>query len=71
VSTAARLQRALDDGAGMEETYPTFRRLVRSGRRAKRDVRRVPLGEDTNANIEAVAAGVRKLWPFYEADAPI
>jgi hypothetical protein len=71
VSTAARLQRSLEGGAGMEETYPTFRRLVRSGRRAKRNVRGVPLGDESLANIEAVAASVRKLRPFYEAEAPI
>ena len=70
-STSRRLQRALAEGAGMEETYPTFRRLVRSGRRAVREVRRLDLGETTLANIEAVADGVRKLRPYYEPEPPI
>jgi hypothetical protein len=55
----------------MEETYPTFRRLVRSGRRAKREMRRVDLGERTLAWVEAVADGVRKLRPYYESEPPI
>jgi hypothetical protein len=70
-STSRRLQRALANGAGMEETYPTFRRLVRSGRRAKREMRRVDLGERTLAWVEAVADGVRKLRPYYESEPPI
>ncbi len=70
-ATARRLQRALADGAGMEETYPTFQRLVRSGRRAVREVRRIDLGETTLANIDAVADGIRKLRPYYEPGAPI
>ncbi len=71
VSASRRLQRALADGAGMEETYPTFRRLVRSGRRAVREVRRIDLGETTLANIETVADGIRKLRPYYEPEPPI
>ena len=71
VSTASRLQRALADGAAMEETYPTFRRLVRSGRRALRDTRRIDLSQTTQDHIEAVADAVRKLRPFYEPEPPI
>ena len=70
VSTAARLQRALEGGAGMEETYPTWRRLLRTGRRARREVRRLDLGQGTRSNIEAVADAVRKLRPFYEPEPP-
>ena len=70
-STSRRLQRALADGAGMEETHPTFQRLVRSGRRAVREVRRIDLGQTTLANIDAVADGIRRLRPYYEPGAPI
>ncbi len=71
VSTSGRLQRALEGGAGMEETYPTWRRLLRTGRRATREVRRLDLGQGTTSNIEAVANAVRKLRPFYEPEPPI
>jgi hypothetical protein len=65
------LHRALADGAGMEETYPTSRRLVRSGRRGSRQLNRVDLGQDTRGKVEAVADGVRKLRPYYEPEPPI
>jgi hypothetical protein len=70
-STARRLHQALEGGAGMEETYPTFRRLVRSGRRGTRELRRVDLGANSGTLVEALADGVRKLRPFYEAELPI
>ena len=54
-STSARFQRALAGGNGMEETYPIFRRLLRTGRRAKREVRRIPVSEETTKNIEESA----------------
>ena len=71
VSTSRRLQRALADGAGMEETYPTFRRLVRAGRRGSSELRRIDLGQATRAHVEAVADGIRKLRPYYEPEPPI
>ena len=71
VSTSRRLQRALANGAGMEETYPTFRRLVRAGRRGVREIRRIDLGKETRTNVEAVADGIRKLRPYYEPEPPI
>jgi hypothetical protein len=70
-STSRRLQRTLANGAGMEESYPTFRRLLRSGRRAKREMRRIDLGAATLTRVEAVADGIRKLRPFYEPEPPI
>jgi hypothetical protein len=70
-STSRRLHRALADGAEMEETYPTFRRLVRTGRRASRELNRLDLGQDTRGQVEAVADGVRKLRPYYEPEPPI
>jgi hypothetical protein len=71
LTTSRRLHRALADGAGMEETYPAFRRLVRSGRRASRELNRLDLGQDTQGRIEAVADGVRMLRPYYEPEPPI
>ena len=71
VSTSRRLQRALADGAEMEETYPTFRRLVRAGRRGSSEIRRIDLGQETRAHVEAVADGIRKLRPYYEPEPPI
>jgi hypothetical protein len=70
-STSRRLQQALADGAGMEETYPTFRQLVRAGRRLSREMRHVDLGQKTLANVAAVADGIRKLRPYYEPEPPI
>ena len=70
-STSRRLQRVLADDAGMEETYPTFRRLVRAARRGARELRRIDLGKETQTNVEAVAAGIRRLRPFYEPEPPI
>ena len=71
VSTSGRLQRALAGGAAMEETYPTFRRLVRAGRRGARELRRIDLDIETRNNVEAVADGIRKLRPYFEPEPPI
>ena len=71
VSASRRLHQALSDGAGMEETYPTFRRLVRTVRRGSRQLNRVDLGQDTRARVDAVADVVRKLRPYYEPEPPI
>ena len=71
VTTSRRFHQALADGAGMDETYPTFRRLVRSARRGARELRRLDLGEDTRAKVDAVADGIRTLRPYYEPEPAI
>jgi hypothetical protein len=71
VTTSRRLHQALADGAGMEETYATFRRLVRAARRGARELRRLDLGQDTGAKIDAVADLIRTLRPYYEPEPPI
>jgi hypothetical protein len=71
VSTSRRLHQALADGGEMEETYPTFRRIVRAARRGARELRRLDLGEDTRARVEAVADGIRTLRPYYEPERAI
>ena len=71
VSTSRRLQRGLEGGSGMEETYPTFRRLLRTARRAERELRRLDLSEATNDKIDTVADGIRKLRPYFEPEPPL
>jgi hypothetical protein len=70
-TASARLHRSLADGNGMDETYPIFRRIVRTGRRAQRETRRIGVSETTGNNIDAVADLIRKLRPFYEPEPPI
>ncbi len=71
VSTSRRLHDALSQGAGMEETYPTYRRLLRTARRAGRETHRIGLGEPVSGKIDAVAEAIRRVRPFYEEDPPL
>ena len=70
-SASRRLHRALADGAGLEETYPTYRRLLTTARRAEREARRVALGEPALGRIYAAADAIRRIRPFYEAESPL
>lgn len=72
LSTASRrLHQALSEGAGLDETYPTYRRLLRSGRRAKGELRRINLGEPESSKVDAVVEAVRKIRPFYDDEPPL
>ena len=67
-SASRRLHRALADGAGLDETFPTYRRLLMTARRAEREARRIALGEPTLGRIYAAADAIRRIRPFYEAE---
>jgi hypothetical protein len=71
VSGSRRLRDALAADAGMEETYPTFRRVLDTARRAKRHSRRMNAQKPVPEKIEAVADAIRRIRPFYEGDPPL
>ena len=70
-ATAGRLQTALGEGATRDETLPTYRRMISSVRSASDELRRIQLGEPVSGKIEAAAAVLRELRPFYEEEPPI
>jgi hypothetical protein len=71
VSSSRRLHRALADGAGQEETFPTYRRLLNAARRAEREARRIALAEPALGRIYTTAEAIRRIRPFYEAEPPL
>jgi hypothetical protein len=71
VSASRRLHGALADGAGQEETFSTYRRLLATARRAEREARRIDLGEPALGKIRAAAEAIRRIRPFYEAEPPL
>jgi hypothetical protein len=71
VAASRRLHSALSSGAGQEETYPIYRRILRNARRAARETRRIQLGDPVPQKIEAIADTIRALRPFYEEEAPL
>jgi hypothetical protein len=70
-SASRRLHTALGEGAGLDETYPTYRRLLVTARRGERELRRVGLGEPVSGKIKETADAIRRIRPFYEADPPL
>ncbi len=70
-SASRRLQANLSAGAGRDETFPTYRRILRSARRAARENRRLMLKDPVPAKIAAVADALKALRPFYEEEAPL
>jgi hypothetical protein len=70
-STSRRLRDALSEGATMEETLPTYRRLITSVRNAARELRRMQLGEPAAGRVEAAADVLRRLRPYYEEAPPV
>ena len=70
-ATAGRLHTALGEGSGLDETLPTYRRLISSVRSASDELRRVQLGEPVAGKIEAAGAVLRRLRPYYEEEPPI
>ena len=71
VAASRRLHSALSSGEGQNETYPTYRRILRNARRAARETRRIQLGDPIPEKIEAIADAIRALRPFYEEEAPL
>lgn len=70
-STARRLRNALAEGAGREETFPTYRRMISSVRSASSELRRTNLGEPAAGKVKAAGDVLRRLQPFYEEEPPI
>jgi len=77
-SASRRLQNALAEGAGLDETYPTYRKLLVTARRAAQELRRVEFGESVSelgerigGKVDAVADAIRRIRPFYEAEPPL
>jgi hypothetical protein len=70
-SASRRLHTALGEGAGLDETYPTYRRLLVTARRGERELRRVGLGEPVSGKIKETADAIRRIRPFYEAEPPL
>jgi hypothetical protein len=70
-TTAGRLHSALAGGATLDETLPTYRRMISSVRSASDELRRIQLGEPVAGKIEAAAAALRQLRPYYEEEPPI
>jgi len=71
VAASRRLHAAVSSGAGQDETYPTYRRILRSARRAARETRRIQLGQPIPEKIEAIAGAIRALRPFFDEEAPL
>lgn len=70
-TTAGRLHRALSQGAGHDETFPTYRRMIRSVRSASDELRRIQIQEPVKSRLETAADALRRLRPYYEEAPPI
>ena len=70
-ATAGRLHTALGEGSGLDETLPTYRRMISTVRSASDELRRVQLGEPVAGKIKAAGAALRRLRPYYEEEPPI
>jgi hypothetical protein len=68
--TARRLHTALAEGAGLDETFPTYQRMLSSVRSAQRELRRLQLGEPVASKLQAAGDALRQLQPYYD-DNPI
>ncbi len=67
-ATARRLHKALAGGATREETFPTYRRLIRAVRSASQEVPRLGGGRDDAPRIAATAEVLRQLRQYYEEE---
>ena len=70
-SASRRLHNVLGEGAGLDETYPIYRKLLEAARRGARELWRMGLGEPVSGKIEATADAIRRIRPFYEAEPPL
>jgi len=70
-SASARLSRALADGAGREETFPIYRRMILAARNAAQELRRMHIGEPASTRIQAVVDALKKLRPYFEEEPPL
>jgi hypothetical protein len=70
-SASRRLHSTLAGGAGRDETFPTYRRVLRSARRAARENRRIMLKDPVPGKIGAVADALKALRPLYDEEPPL
>ena len=70
-NAARRLHKALVGGATREETFPTYRRLMRSVRSASQELPRLGGGRDDSPKMAAVAEVLRQLLRYYEEESPL
>jgi hypothetical protein len=64
--TARRLHTALQGGANLDETFPTYQRMLSSVRSAQRELRRLQLGEPVASKLQTTGDALRQLQPFYD-----
>jgi len=67
-SEARSLARMLDDGAGHDETLPSFESMMQTIRVAEANARRVFSGVGVRERADAVRAVLNQMTPFYQAD---
>ena len=70
-ATARRLHKALADGATREESFPTYRRLIRAVRNASEEVPRLGGGRDAAPKLASAAEVLRQLRQYYEEEPPL
>ena len=70
-SGSRRLHDRLSEGAGLDETYPIYRKLLVAARRGGRELWRMGLGEPVSGKLDATADAIRRIRPFYEAEPPL
>ena len=70
-SASRRLHSRLGEGAGLDETYPIYRKLLVAARRGSRELWRMGLGEPVSGKLEVTADAIRRIRPFYEKEPPL
>ena len=67
-SEARSLSRMLQDGAGHDETVPSFESMMQTIRIAEDNARRVFTGANVNERAQAARDVLNQMTPFYQAD---
>jgi hypothetical protein len=67
-SESRALSRMLQDGAGHDETLPSFQSMMQTIRIAQDNARRVFTGEEVRNKATAAREVMNQLTPFYEAE---
>jgi predicted dehydrogenase len=65
---ARSLARSLDDGAGHDETLPSFESMMQTIRIAEANARRVFTGADVRERAQTAREILNQMTPFYQAD---
>ncbi|MBW2421554.1 MAG: hypothetical protein JRH19_23640 [Deltaproteobacteria bacterium] len=68
-SSVRRLASQLEEGGDRLSTYPTFRRIRTLTRDIGRNLRRAAITEPTASQVAAARKVIKKLDPFYAAEA--